>query len=354
MGISPQKTMQEMTSMNIDCVIIGINTEKTIEQCIRNLLASHYSRGTVNIYYVDGGSTDQSIRKAQAFDGVNVIALNPRYPTPGLGRNNGWKAGTSPLVQFLDSDAMVHPQWLNTAVDALMEDDTVGAVRGNRYELYPLASVFNWIGDMEWNAAPGFCDAFGGDVMVRRSILEDTGGYDEVLVAGEDPELSRRIQKKGWKILQINTPMCGHDLAMMHLSQYWKRGHRTGYGYAAVTARYGLSDGGFWIRELLRICVRGGGFVGSGLAGILFAFVHPLFLILFFPGLVLLFYPFLFKISWFMENKHLKRKPAMVYALHCSFVVIPQFFGVKRFFWGKLFHCPLRNKPATLKTDISR
>ena len=340
--------------MNIDCVIIGINTEKTIEQCILHLLACHYSRGTVNIYYVDGGSTDKSISKAQSFDGVTVIELHPRHPTPGLGRNNGWKAGTSPLVQFLDSDAMMEPHWLGTAVDALIKNETIGAVRGNRYELYPLASVFNWIGNMEWNADPGVCDSFGGDVMIRRNILEDTGGYDEVLVAGEDPELSRRIQKKGWKVLQLDTPMCGHDLAMMRLSQYWKRGHRTGYGYAAVTARHGLSDGGFWIRELIRICVRGGGFVGFTLAGLLLSGLHPLFLLLLFPGLMLLFFPFLFKISWFMENKHLKRKPAMVYALHCSLVVIPQFFGLKRFVWGKLFHRPLRNKPATLKTDISQ
>ena len=340
--------------MDIDCVIIGINTEKTIEQCITHLLASHYTRGAIHIYYVDGGSTDDSIPKAGAFAGVNVIALHPEFPTPGLGRNNGWKVGTSPLVQFLDSDAMVEPHWLDRAVDALMDNKEIGAVRGNRYETHPRASVFNWIGDMEWNGEPGICDAFGGDVMIRRPILEETGGYDEILVAGEDPELSQRIRQKGWQILQLNTPMCGHDLAMMHLGQYWKRGHRTGYGYAAVTARCGLSAGGFWLRELFRISARGGGFVGFTLAGLILGVVHPLFLLLLFPGLLLLFYPFLFRTSWFMEHKKLNREMAMIYALHCSLVVIPQFFGVKRFFWGKLLNRPLRNKSSMLKTGVSK
>ncbi len=341
--------------MDIDCVIIGINTEKTIEVCIRHLLDSRYTRGAIRLYYVDGGSTDHSIDKARAFTGVNVIALHPKHPTPGLGRNAGWRAGTSPLVQFLDSDAMVDPCWLDRAADALMENKKIGAVRGNRYERHPRASVFNWIGDLEWNGAPGICDAFGGDVMIRRPILEETHGYDEELVAGEDPELSLRIRKKGWQILQLDLPMCGHDLAMMHLSQYWKRGHRTGYGYAAVTTRWGVSTGGFWLRELFRICVRGGGFAGFTLAGILLGgVVHPLFLTLLFPGLVLLFYPFLFRVPWFMAHKQLKREPAMVYALHCSLVVIPQFFGVKRFFWGKLFNRPLRNNPLVLKTAVSQ
>ncbi|SMC99079.1 Glycosyltransferase, catalytic subunit of cellulose synthase and poly-beta-1,6-N-acetylglucosamine synthase [Desulfocicer vacuolatum DSM 3385] len=340
--------------MDIDCVIIGINTEKTIEQCIEHLLASHYSRGKIHIYYVDGGSTDNSISSARSFDGVTVIALDPQFPTPGLGRNHGWKAGGSPLVQFLDSDAMVEPQWIDIAVDALLENNSIGAVRGNRYELHPEASVFNWIGNLEWNGKPGPCDAFGGDVMIRRPILEDTGGYDEILVAGEDPELSQRIRQKDWQILQLDVPMCGHDLAMMRLGQYWKRGHRTGYGYAAVTTRWGLSVSGFWIHELFRISARGGGFIGFTLAGLGLSTVHPLFLLLFFPGLVLLFYPFLFRTQWFVEHKKLNRDMAMIYALHCSLVVIPQFFGVKRFVWGKLLNRPLRNKAATLKTGISK
>lgn len=339
--------------MDIDCVIIGINSEKTLGRCIRHIRESRYSRGTVHIFYADGGSTDGSLDIAASFASVTPLALTPRYPTPGLGRNHGWRAGSAPLVQFLDSDAMLDPLWLDRAVDALDAHPKTAAVRGNRVELHPEASVFNWIGNLEWNAPEGTCEAFGGDVLIRREVLEETGGYDEVLVAGEDPELSRRIRKSGWEIRQLDLPMCGHDLAMFHVKQYWKRGHRTGYGYAAVTRRFGLKDGGFWVHEMFRIGLRGGGGMAMGAVALLLSVAHPLFLFLLFPGMALIFYPFLFSTSRLMAEKNLGRPAAMVYAVHCSLVVIPQFFGVFRFFWGYLFNRPLRNKAASLATGSS-
>jgi colanic acid/amylovoran biosynthesis glycosyltransferase len=342
--------------MDIDVVIIGVNTEKTLAKCIESVRESRYTEGKIHTVYVDGGSTDGSIALARGYAGVRVVEIHPAQiiqtgPTPGLGRNAGWRAGVSPLVQFLDSDTIMDPDWLVKAASAMSPD--VGAVRGNRDEINPHASVYNWIGNMEWNAPPGECEAFGGDVLVRRSILEETGGYDEVLVGGEDPELSQRVRLKGWKIIQLNEPMTRHDLAMTKVSQYWKRCFRTGYGFAAVTARFARSDykgatKGFWFHELIRIVIRGGGFLGFSLlalAGIFFC-SWSLFLLL--PGLLLLFFPRIFRLSWFMKDKGLSKEQARTYALHCSLIVIPEFFGLARFYYGQATGKPLRNKRSGL------
>ena len=337
--------------MDIDVVIIGVNTEKTLSKCIESVRESRYKRGTVKTIYVDGGSTDNSVAVAEGYPGVQVVRIHPEYPTPGLGRNAGWQAGNAPLVQFLDSDTIMDPDWMDKAVNAMSTE--VGAVRGNRDEINPYASVYNWIGQLEWNAPPGECEAFGGDVLIRRSILEETGGYDEVLVGGEDPELSQRVRLKGWKIIQLNEPMTRHDLAMTTVRQYWKRCFRTGYGFAAVTSRFGFKTKGFWLHELIRIVIRGGGFLGFALLaflGLFQSFWAVLYLI---PGLLLLFFPRIFRLRNFMDDKGLSQEQAKTYALHCSLIVIPEFFGLVRFYWGKITGKPLRNRRSGLATAVS-
>jgi len=337
--------------MNIDTVIIGVNAEKTLRRCIKSVFQSSYSKGKIHVYYVDGGSTDRSIEIAREFSEVNVIEIHPEYPSPGIGRNAGWKSGNFPLVQFLDSDTVLDPDWIEKAVAAMTTG--VGAVRGKREEINPDASVFNWIGNLEWNAPPGKCDAFGGDVLIRRSILEETKGYDEILVGGEDPELSQRVRMKGWKIIQMDEPMTKHDLAMTRLDQYWKRSYRTGYGFAAVTTRFGSASKGFWVHEFVRIIIRGGGFLALILLGFIGAFWNIISFSLLIPAFLLLFFPRIFRLSYFMEDMKLSVDKAKIYALHCSFIVLPEFLGFVRFFIGQLTGMPLRNKRAALKTDIS-
>ena len=330
--------------MNVDVVIIGLNPAATLASCINNVLNTGYNRGSVQIYYVDSGSTDGSVEIARGFAGVRIVELAPDHPSPGGGRNAGWKAGSAPLVQFLDSDTEMDAQWLDKAIDAL--DGEVGAVRGNRIERHPENSVFNWIADQEWNAAPGECADFGGDVLIRRSALEVCRGYDEILVGGEDPELSQRVRKLGWKIIQLNQPMTTHDLAMNTIPQYWKRGFRTGYGFAAVVDRHHNTSNRFWFAELKRIIVRGGGGPVLMGAGLLLSFLaSPVWLVVSIMGAFLLMFPRLLRVGYFASDKGLSTDEARIYSWHCSAVVLPEFFGVVRYAIAKFFDLPLRNRP---------
>ena len=342
----------------IDCIIIGVNCEKTLERCIRSILSGTYPEEHIHIYYSDGGSSDRSIAIAHRFSQVDVIELNPEYPTPGLGRNAGWKAGSSPFVQFLDSDTILDQEWMSAAIHS-MKNSAVGAVRGYRREMHPERSFFNWIGDMEWNTTPGECDSFGGDVLIRRTALEASGGYDEVLVGGEDPELSWRICSNGWKILMIDAVMTSHDLAMLKTSQYLKRSFRSGYGFAAVRDRVSSSGSSFWKADQRRIIVKGGGFLFFSVAGISFLVFQQNYtgfscsILSFMTASALLLSPRLFKVDKFMLENKLNRSEAKKYAWHCSLVVIPQLFGILRYYSGRILNKPLKNKHNKLKTGVS-
>ncbi|MGQ9921893.1 MAG: glycosyltransferase, partial [Desulfobacca sp.] len=332
----------------IDCVVIGVNAAATLGRCLESILQSQYPLELLQIFYVDGGSSDDSLAIARRYPQVQVIALQPRHPTPGLQRNAGWRRGHAPLVQFLDSDTMLHPQWLAQAA-AVLQDD-VGAVFGRRLELYPEASIFNFIANLEWNPAPGECEAFGGDVCLRRQALEATGGYDEILISGEDPELSQRLRQQGYKIIHLDTTMTWHDLAMTHFRQYWRRAYRTGYGFAAVTHRHLRSTKGFWAREVFRLALRGGGSLGLAFLGSVGTWWSPWWLLAWPPAVLLLLFPRLLRVRQLAAAKQLTRDQAKLYAWHCSFVVIPEFFGASRYLWGALTGRPLHNQPGRLRT----
>lgn len=332
----------------IDCVVIGVNASATLQRCLQSIKNSSYPKDMLTIIYVDGGSDDDSISIAQSVNSVQTISLDMVHPTPGSGRNAGWKCGSAPLVQFLDSDTILDPDWLLTGVTALQPD--AGAVSGKRLEINADKSVYNWIGSLEWNGEPGYTDCFGGDVLIRRTVLEETGGYDEILVGGEDPELSRRVHLMGWKLLQLNNAMTYHDLAMKTVSQYWKRAYRSGYGFAAVVDKLAKNPGSFWKKEFRRILVRGGGSILLLSTALIFFIFKPLpsfsiyaGLLLFTLAIVLLLFPRLFRVNYFQHDKKISRKQAIIYAWHCSLVVIPDIFGVARYYLGKLFNLPLQN-----------
>ncbi|MBT3378291.1 MAG: glycosyltransferase [Lentisphaerae bacterium] len=339
--------------MNVDCVIIGLNSEATLDDCIKSVVESDYASGDIRVYYADGGSSDKSIEIAQRYENVQVINVEAEYPTPGRQRNSGWRAGSAPLIQFLDSDTVLHPQWLARAAEALGQEE-VGAVRGGLRERHPEASVYNWIGNLEWNMPPGECAEFGGNVVVRRDALEKTTGYDDDLVVGEDPEISQRLRKDGWRILQLDAPMATHDLGMTRLSQYWKRSFRTGYGYAVVAARHRKDGEGFWLYECGRIIARGGGSLALAVLALLGTLLNPMALALLLPALFLLLYPRLCRIGHFMTLKELERPAAKRYALHCSLVVVPEFLGMTRYAAGALVGRPLRNRRRKLRTRATK
>ena len=99
----------------------------------------------------------------------------------------------------------------------------VAVVCGERIERFPHQSLYNRVFDLDWNGPPGPADYCGGDALFRRQVLEESGGYDDTLLAGEEPELCTRLRLKGWTVLHLALSMTTHDLAMTRFSQYWRR-----------------------------------------------------------------------------------------------------------------------------------
>ncbi len=242
---------------HVAVVVIGRNEGERLTRCLRSVVGSAQT-----IVYVDSGSTDGSVAMAKAM-GVSTVELDMSRPfTAARGRNFGYAEvlRLDPLaefVQFVDGDTEVAPTWMDEALAFLLENNRVGAVFGRRRERNPEQSMYNRLCDIEWNVPIGVVRYCGGDVMIRRGAFDEVLGYDDTLIAGEEPDLSVRLRHKHWAIHRIDAEMTTHDAAITKFGQWWRRTVRSGYAFAQGAYRYGAPPEYHWVRESWRAVIWG-------------------------------------------------------------------------------------------------
>lgn len=223
----------------IGIVVIGRNEGERLRRC----LASVQGAGRA-IVYVDSGSTDDSVVSARTA-GAMVVELPVDEPfTAARARNAGFEAVLDArpqleAVQFVDGDCEIAGGWLERAAARLAAEPALAVVCGRRRELRPEQSVYNRLCDIEWDTPIGSADACGGDALVRVRAFREVGGFDPLLIAGEEPELCLRLRRRGWVVERIEAEMTRHDAAMLRFRQWWKRAVRAGYAAAEGLAMYG-------------------------------------------------------------------------------------------------------------------
>lgn len=307
----------------LSVVVIGRNEGARLIRCLESVRAMRVPGGAFEVIYVDSASTDGSCECAAQL-GARVIRVNPPRPTAALGRNAGWRAARSPYVLFLDGDTVLDPDFVTEALKEFADERTA-VVWGHRREINTRASVYNRVLDLDWVYPPGVSDFCGGDALVRREVLEKVRGYDETLIAGEEPEMCRRIRALGYVIRHIDRPMTGHDLAMTRFTQYWRRAVRAGYAYAEVSARFRLTDSPLWEGEARRNTLRGGALVLLPLAALFLTLtLHTLIpLVLLAAFIILLVGRTARKVGW----KSPDISTRLLYAVHSHLQQLPILAG---------------------------
>lgn len=312
-----------MGAPELSVVIIGRNEGARLAGCLRSVLEMEKPAGGIEIIYVDSASTDDSVALAHSM-GALVIPVKPGRLTAALGRNAGWRRASAPFVLFLDADTVLDERFVANSLPDL-QDEQIAIVWGHRREINTEVSLYNRVLDLDWISAPGFTDYCGGDALMRRIALEQVGGYDETLIAGEEPEMCRRIRALGYKILHADRAMTGHDLAMTKWQQYWKRATRTGYAYAEVSERFRNSGMPFWEKEARGNRIRAGVLLAAPTAALAasagFQSFWPLVLaVMFLAGLTV-------RTAWKTRWKSKNPITRLLYGIHSHLQQIPILLG---------------------------
>jgi GT2 family glycosyltransferase len=281
--------------------------------------------------YVDSGSSDGSQEAARNL-GADVVDLDLSAPfTAARARNAGFKrlCQTHPnveFVQFIDGDCVLDPGWLAAALACVEKEPEVAVVCGRRRERHPDASIYNRLCDLEWDTPVGPAQACGGDALMNRSAVEAVGGFNDQLIAGEEPELCLRLRKKGWTIRRIDAEMTLHDAAMTRASQWFKRAIRAGHAFAEGADLH--RGDGMWQRECRSIWFWGVALPAVAIGAAYFTSGASL--------LLLLAYPFLTLKVFTARRRRPGSRYAALYAIACVAAKFPQALGLLVYHWNRL------------------
>jgi N-acetylglucosaminyl-diphospho-decaprenol L-rhamnosyltransferase len=219
----------------VDVVVVSYNSRDRLRDCVEPFLEHDW----VHPIVVDNASPVESL---SVLDGLPVATYAlERNGGFAYGCNAGWRAGSSPYVLFLNPDARIDVESLAALVDELeaeprlaiaapriLEEDGTLDFSQRRFprlrstyahalflhRLFPDAtwaselvrdpSAYEHPGTPEW--ASGAC------LLVRRSVLEELGGWDEgFFMYCEDKDLCRRARRAGYDVRYEPTAVVRHE-----------------------------------------------------------------------------------------------------------------------------------------------
>jgi GT2 family glycosyltransferase len=199
-----------MKKISASVIIPSYNAVKHLPELIYAL--SSQTLKPLEIIIVDDGSTDKTEEVVTALEKKNKLLkyFRKKNGGPAKTRNFGALKSKGTIIVFTDSDCIPEKNWLEEMLKPFEEKAyaTVGGVQGayktkqkeliarfaqaeieERYEKMKKAKNIDWIGS--YSAA------------YRAEAFKKLKGFDESfpIASGEDPELSYRLQKEGWKIV---------------------------------------------------------------------------------------------------------------------------------------------------------
>lgn len=215
--------------LELSVIIVNYNVKHFLEQCLHTVRLALQKTGG-EIIVVDNCSTDNSLAYLQpVFPEVRFIA-NRENSGFAHACNQGLAISQGEYVLFLNPDTLVPEDCFEKCIRFLQQHPDAGAL-GTRmvdgsgsflkeskrafpspltslYKLFGLAKLFprsphfsryhlGHLAENENNEVDVLAGAF---MMIRKKVLDETGGFDErFFMYGEDVDLSYRIQKSGYK-----------------------------------------------------------------------------------------------------------------------------------------------------------
>lgn len=219
--------------VKVSIVIPTKNDEKWIEKCLNSIKNLEFRDYEVII--VDGCSSDRTVEIAKRFD-CRIIFEDKG--TISYARDLGVKHAKGDFIAFTDADCVVAKDWIDELLK-YFNDEKIAAVGGPNLTPEDDSEFGKCVGDVLFflskaGARYGFesedvreiyhnptCN-----VMYRKRVLEEVGGFNHRLITVDDEELDYRIRKRGYRILFNPKAIVWH-----YRRQNWKSFAKMAWNY---------------------------------------------------------------------------------------------------------------------------
>lgn len=186
--------------MRVSVVIPAFNAEATLADCLWALTNQSLPTSAFEVILVDDGSQDTTAKLARSFDVQVMTQINRGAPAA---RNQGIALARAPWIAFTDADCIPSRGWLAALLASVEQDSkevpigAAGLTLGHK-SLSPAARFVDLSGGLDAErhlAHPGFPFAPSSNLMYRRDLLEQAGGFDERFHTYDACDLHTRLRR---------------------------------------------------------------------------------------------------------------------------------------------------------------
>ncbi|MGH8875583.1 MAG: glycosyltransferase family 2 protein, partial [Acidimicrobiia bacterium] len=200
MDEATHSTVAATGNPGVSVIIPTYNRSGLVGRALRSVMAQTYR--DFEVIVIDDASTDDTAQVVVGFPGVRYLR-NDTNLGGAASRNRGIAAARGDYVAFLDSDDEWLPHKLELQVEAMVEDQGVGAVycglyrQDDRTGLLKMGRPIMHRGNVRAALLAGWCPHTVSQFLVRRRSLEEVGGFDAELAGFQDTDLWIRLSQAG-------------------------------------------------------------------------------------------------------------------------------------------------------------
>ena len=217
--------MSDHRADSLSVIVLNYNGRRWLRACL-DALGAQQAAPPFEVIVVDNASTDGSVeavrayiqeqaahQETPAFDALRVVETGDNLGF-AAGNNAGARTARGALLAFLNNDTVVEPEWLMRLHGALNAHPEF-AMATSRLVFLDDPSIVDSAGDGYLRAGGAFKHGYGGPAdhaltsrevfgacggafLIRRSVYEALGGFDErFFMVYEDVDLSYRARLLG-------------------------------------------------------------------------------------------------------------------------------------------------------------
>jgi cellulose synthase/poly-beta-1,6-N-acetylglucosamine synthase-like glycosyltransferase len=204
---------QALELPDISLMIPAHNESLVITNTLESILKSNYPAGKLEILVIDDGSTDDTAQQVEAVAGrdsrVRLFKVPPEFAARGKSAalNRCLPECRHKIIGIFDADNLPEPGSILHLARQLVADPSLGAVIGKFRCINKKRNLLTRFINLEslafqWIVQAGRWHMLrmstlpGTNYLIRRSLLEELGGWDEQALT-EDAEMSIRIYQAG-------------------------------------------------------------------------------------------------------------------------------------------------------------
>jgi glycosyltransferase involved in cell wall biosynthesis len=199
-----------MATNTISFVVPVLNSKSYLAQCLDSVVGAIRHHGAAELIVVDNGSTDGSYEMLLSQYGTVARVERIEEVTISAVRNFGARFATGKYLAFIDSDCVVPNDYVDRVVQTFesVKASATGCMVGLPPSPHWIEKTWQELHEHTTDGYVRFINS--ANFVVKRDVFEQTAGFDESLITGEDAEYCQRLDGLGFKVYESHSVCIAH------------------------------------------------------------------------------------------------------------------------------------------------